>query len=154
MRTYTLNREVVVPAPLDEVFEFFSNADNLEKLTPASLRFKILTNRPIEMKPGALIEYQLRLLGVPFRWLTEITVWEPGIRFIDVQRKGPYLLWEHEHGFRAKGSSTVVTDSLRYAVPGGPLAPMFTRLFVRGQVERIFEYRSRAIAQLFGSENP
>lgn len=150
MRVQTLSREITVPAPVEDVFEFFSNAENLEKLTPASLRFEILTPLPIEMKLGAFIEYRLRLLSVPFRWMTEITVWEPGVRFVDVQRAGPYLLWEHEHFFEAIEGGTVIRDRLRFAVPGGIIEPLITRVFVRRQVERIFEYRECRIMAMFG----
>lgn len=150
MRVQTLSREITVPAPLEDVFEFFSNAENLEKLTPASLRFEILTPLPIVMKPGTLIEYRLQLFHVPFRWLTEITVWEPGVRFVDVQRAGPYLLWEHEHIFRAGPNGTVIRDNLRYSVPGGFLEPMLSWLLVRRQIERIFEFRERKIVSILG----
>lgn len=150
MRVRTLSREIVVPAPIHEVFDFFSRAENLEKLTPSSLRFEILTPKPIEMKPGTLIEYRLRLYGVPIRWLTEITVWEPGVRFVDVQRKGPYLLWEHEHCFVETGDGTAISDNLRYAVAGAFLEPVLHWAFVRRQVERIFEFRQRQIMGLFG----
>lgn len=149
MRIRTLYREVIVPAPIAEVFDFFSRAENLEKLTPASLRFEILTPLPIVMMEGALIEYRLRLLGIPFKWVTEITTWEPGARFIDVQRKGPYLLWEHEHSFESKGDETVVRDRLRYAFGAWFLEPLVTWAFVRPQVERIFEYRQRRMLELF-----
>lgn len=147
---HTLTCETTIPAPLAEVFAFFSEAENLQKLTPASLQFQILTPLPIEMKPGAIIDYRLKLMGVPFKWQTEITVWEPGKRFVDVQRKGPYLLWEHEHEFTASGESTLMVDRLRYATPGGPVEPLVTALFVRRRVEAIFSYRDRAIRQYFG----
>ncbi len=149
MRTYSLRSELLIAAPIDQVFDFFSKAENLEKLTPSSLRFEILTPLPIQMMAGALIEYRLSLLGVPFKWLTEITAWEPGRRFVDVQRKGPYAKWEHEHTFEPRGDSTLMRDSLVYAVPGFFLAPLVQSLFVGRQVEKIFEYRSKAIAELF-----
>ena len=101
------------------------------------------------MKPGAIIDYRLKLMGVPFKWQTEITVWEPGKRFVDVQRKGPYLLWEHEHEFTANGESTLMVDRLRYATPGGPVEPLVTALFVRRRVEAIFSYRDQAIREYF-----
>lgn len=149
MRVRTLNRQIVVPAPIEEVFEFFSRAENLERLTPDSLRFEILTPVPIEMKPGAFIEYRLRLFGIPFRWQTEITAWEPGKRFVDVQRRGPYLLWEHEHSFERESGNTIIRDNLRYAVAGGPLEPLITWLFVKRQVDRIFDFRENQIRKLF-----
>ncbi len=152
MRVRTLSRALHVPVPLADVFAFFSKAENLEKLTPASLRFEIVTSTPIEMKPGAMIAYRLRLFGVPFRWLSEITVWEPGVRFVDVQRNGPYLLWEHEHTFESVPEGTVIRDNLRYALPGGPLEPLIFHLFVRRQVEGIFDYRETKVEGIFGSD--
>lgn len=150
MRPRCLEFETVVPAPLDAVFDFFSRAENLERITPPSLRFSVLTPLPVAMGPGTLIEYRLRLLGVPFGWLTEITAWEPGRRFVDVQRRGPYRLWEHEHRFEAEGGATRMADTLRYLPPGGPLASGIDRLFVHGQVEEIFRYRAQAIRREFG----
>ena len=151
MKIHELKSSVRVAAPIERVFDFFSRAENLERLTPASLKFKILTPLPIEMKVGSIIDYRLQLLGIPFGWRTEITVWEPGVRFVDVQRKGPYLLWEHEHLFSAEGSVTRMEDHLRYAVPGGILEPVIHALFVRRQVEKIFEYRNGEIARIFGA---
>ncbi len=150
VRTYRLETETVVPAPIDEVFEFFSSADNLETITPAFLNFHVVTPLPIEMRPGARIEYRLKLFGLPLRWLSEITVWEPGVRFVDVQLKGPYVKWEHEHRFQSVGGSTRMSDSVDYAVPGLFLAPLIHRLFVRKQVEAIFAHRGRVIAERFG----
>lgn len=152
MRVRTLSRALHVPAPLADVFTFFSKAENLEKLTPATLRFEIVTPTPIEMKPGATIAYRLRLFGIPFRWVSEITVWEPGARFVDVQRKGPYLLWEHEHTFELVPEGTVIRDNLRYALPGGPLEPLIFHLFVRRQVEGIFDYRETKVEGIFGCD--
>jgi len=150
VRTYRLETETLVPAPLDEVFEFFSRAENLEAITPEFLRFKILTPLPIEMKPGALIEYRLRLFGLPVRWVTKITVWEPGVRFVDVQLKGPYAKWEHEHRFAAEGGQTRMGDTVEYALPGGPLGPLVHALFVRKRVESIFSHRGDVIRRRFG----
>lgn len=149
MKVRTLEAEVVVPAPIEQVFGFFSEAQNLQRLTPESLNFEILTPQPIDIHPGALIDYRLKLMGVSFLWQTEITVWEPGVRFVDVQRKGPYRLWEHEHRFTAQGGSTLMQDRLRYAVPGGPLEALVWRWFVRRRVEGIFEFRSQAIQEVF-----
>ena len=154
LRVRTFRSETFVPAPVDKVFEFFSQAENLERLSPPSLRFEILTPQPIEMRPGALIDYRLRLLGVPFRWQSEIVVWEPGVRFVDVQTRGPYPLWEHEHAFEAVEGGTIVHDGLRYAAPGGPLEPVLHSLFVHRQIERIFAYRERRIREIFGTTEP
>ncbi|MBV6457483.1 MAG: hypothetical protein HONBIEJF_00593 [Fimbriimonadaceae bacterium] len=139
-RTSTL-----IDAPLEVVFDFFSRAENLERITPRSLRFEILTSLPIEMQAGAIIEYRIRLFGVPFKWLTEITAWEPGRRFVDVQRKGPYRVWEHEHRFEAEKGMTRMFDTVRFEPRGWVLSPLINALFVRGQVRRIFEHRTEAI---------
>src|SRR5918997_5030628 len=101
MRIHRLERTQRLAAPPGEVFEFFADALNLEAITPAWLSFRVITPGPIEMRPGALIEYRLRLHGVPVRWLTRIEVWEPGRRFVDVQVRGPYRLWHHTPGFEA-----------------------------------------------------
>lgn len=149
MTVHTFQASATIPAPLEEVFGFFSRAENLQKLTPKHLHFQILTPLPIEMKPGAIIEYRLRLFGISFRWQTEITVWEEGVRFVDVQKKGPYRLWEHEHRFSAQGDSTLMEDHLRYSISGGPLEPAIHAIFVRKQIESIFSFRNSAIERVF-----
>lgn len=152
MSERTLVKAIDIPAPVDRVFDFFSRAENLERLTPPSLRFEILTPLPIEMAPGASIEYRMRLNGIPFHWETEITVWEPGIRFVDVQRRGPFRLWVHEHRFEPCLGGTRMTDFLRFRAPGGPLELLIERLFVRSRVEAIFDFRGQAILESFHSE--
>ena len=119
MRTFELTSEVMLPRPPAEVFPFFADARNLERLTPPWLRFAVLTSGPIEMRPGATIDYRLRLRGVPIRWRSEITAWEPPLRFVDEQRRGPYRLWVHEHRFEERDGCTVASDHVRYAVWGG-----------------------------------
>lgn len=145
-RGWLLEAAAVVPAPLAPVFEFFSNAANLEQLTPSRLHFEILTPRPIEMRVGALIDYKLRLRGIPLRWRSEITAWEPKRRFIDEQRRGPYKYWVHEHLFEARGDQTLVVDRVRYGVPGGRLVHA---LLVGPDVRGIFRYRAAALAKIF-----
>lgn len=143
---FHLHTEQVLRAPIDRVFAFFADAGNLEAITPPFLKFRILTPRPIPMHEGALIDYALKLHGVPIRWRTRINAWEPGKRFVDEQIKGPYLLWVHEHTFTPTADGgTLVRDHVQYRVPGGALA---NRLFVRGQLDRIFAYRSEATKQL------
>ena len=148
MRTFELHSSVTLPRPLDEVFRFFSDARNLERLTPPWLRFSVLTPGTIEMRPGATIDYRLRLRGVPLRWRSEITVWEPPFRFVDEQRRGPYRLWVHEHRFEKVEGCTRAHDHVRYAVPGGWLAD---RLLVRRDLQRVFEYRRAVLRDLFGT---
>jgi ligand-binding SRPBCC domain-containing protein len=138
--------EIWLPRPVGEVFPFFADAGNLDLLTPAWLRFEILTPRPIEMKTGALIDYRLRLRGFPIRWRTRICEWLPPVRFVDEQLRGPYRLWHHTHTFTERDGGTVVGDRVRYAVPGGAVV---NALFVRRDVERIFAFRQQKLAELF-----
>jgi ligand-binding SRPBCC domain-containing protein len=142
----TVETCLFLPRPLDVVFPFFADAGNLEALTPPWLRFEILTSLPIEMHTGTLIEYRLRLHGVALQWQSEITVWEPPFRFVDEQRKGPYRRWIHEHTFKQSSNGIEMNDIVRYSVPGGRLVNL---LFVQRNVRRIFEYRTRKLADLF-----
>lgn len=144
---FVLHREQVLAAPIDEVFPFFANPENLERITPPFLGFTILTPRPIPMRVGQRIDYRIKLRGLPMRWTSEITAIEPPHRFVDVQIRGPYRLWEHEHRFVAEGGFTRVIDHVRYAVIGGKLVD---RLLVRPDLERIFEYRREILEREFG----
>jgi ligand-binding SRPBCC domain-containing protein len=139
------------PKPVDEVWPFFSDAFNLEEITPPYLRFEILTPKPIEMGVGALIDYRLRLHGVPIKWKTEIAAWEPPHRFIDDQIKGPYKLWRHEHRFIEKDGGTLATDRVEYQLPGGPLAVLANAAIVQRDVHGIFAFRQVRLAERFGS---
>ncbi len=148
--TYTLESSVTLDRPIDEVFSFFADASNLEAITPPELRFRILTPLPIEMRAGAEIRYRLSLSGVPFSWLTEISVWEPGKRFVDEQRSGPYRLWIHSHRFESLGPSrTRIDDEVQYALPLGPLGRI-AHPWVRRKLDRIFSYREQRVQELLG----
>ena len=146
MKTFTLTNELWLPQSLEEVFPFFADASNLERLTPPSLRFRILTPPPIDMAVGTIIDYRIRLRGIPMRWQSEITAWEPPYRFVDEQRRGPYRLWIHEHVFVPQGGGTLAKDIVRYAVLGGEIVQ---RLFVASELERIFEYRNAVLKDYF-----
>lgn len=148
---FTLEREQWVPRPLDEVFSFFSDAGNLETLTPAWMRFHILTSQPIKIVAGTIIDYRLSWHGIPLGWKTEIARWEPPDCFVDLQLKGPYRLWHHTHRFRASAGGTQILDSVKYMLPFGVLGRLIHTLSVRRNVEEIFEYRHRKISELFGS---
>lgn len=151
MREHLLTAEQTLMAPLDRVFAFFSDAENLEAITPPFLRFHIDSPRPIQMKPGALIDYSLLLHGIRFHWRTRITAWEPGVRFIDEQIKGPYTMWVHEHTFAPVAgdpSRTIVKDAVRYAHSGWPIEPLVHRLLVGPRLEQIFKYRAEATRRL------
>jgi ligand-binding SRPBCC domain-containing protein len=151
MTIHELHSELWLPRPRAEVFPFFADARNLEAITPGWLRFQVLTPGPLEMRTGLRIDYRLRVHGLPLRWQSEITVWEPPQRFVDEQRRGPYRLWRHEHRFAERDGGTLCADHVRYAVPGGELV---YRLFVRRDVERIFEFRRRRLTERFGSVPP
>ncbi|NIN73326.1 MAG: CDP-paratose 2-epimerase [Gemmatimonadetes bacterium] len=131
--------------PLDEVFDFFANAHNLEALTPPFLRFEILTPDPIILRKGTIIDYRLRLRGIPVRWRSEISVWEPPHRFVDTQLRGPYRWWIHEHRLELAGRGTLMTDRVEYGVLGGDI---INRLLVAPDLRRIFAYRAQRVAEL------
>ncbi len=147
MKTFLLESSIWLRCPLDAVFPFFSDARNLEQLTPPWLRFEVLTAGEIPMAAGARIDYRLRLRGIPIRWQSEITAWEPPHRFIDEQRRGPYRLWIHEHRFREQDGLTLAEDRVQYAVLGG--TPV-NRLLVAPDLARVFRYRREKLAELFG----
>ena len=148
---YVLEREASVPAPREQVFAFFADARNLERLTPASLRFAILTPGEIAMRAGATIDYRLRVSGLPIRWRTVIEAWEPPFRFVDVQQRGPYAAWRHTHTFEETSAGTRMRDRVEYAVPFGPLGRLIHRLFVARQLDEIFAFRQRVVGELFAS---
>jgi hypothetical protein len=149
MGIHTFERETRLPRPIGDVFSFFADASNLGTITPPWLEFHILTPPPIRMAPGTIIDYRIRVHGLPMRWRTEITAWEPPHRFVDVQVRGPYRIWEHTHEFIPDGDGTRVRDHVRYALPLGPVGDMVRRMFVARDVERIFDYRQRILASRF-----
>ena len=143
-----LRHEQRLPGTPDEVFAFFADAGNLEAITPPLLRFRVLTPEPIVMRRGALIQYRLRLRGIPVSWLTSIQEWDPPHRFVDVQVRGPYALWHHTHDLTDDGAGgTVMRDNVRYAIGLGPLGELAHRLVVRRDLEAIFAFRRQAIAR-------
>ena len=149
MKVHVLERSQRLPRPPGEVFAFFADAHNLEAITPDWLRFRIVTPGLIAMEPGALIEYRLRLHGLPIRWLTRIEAWEPGRRFVDAQVKGPYRLWHHTHQFEPDGEgATVVRDTVRYALPLGPAGELARRAFVARDLDRIFDHRLASVSKV------
>ena len=154
MQEQVLERSQRLELAIDDAFEFFCDAFNLEAITPPWLHFKVLTRRPIDMREGALLEYRLRLHGLPVRWRTRISVWERPARFVDEQISGPYALWHHTHTFEADGDATVISDRVRYRIGYGPLGDLALRLFVRRDIERIFDYRSEATARLLSPGAP
>lgn len=146
---WIVQAEQTLPRPVDEVFPFFADAYNLETITPAFLQFHVVTPRPIDMREGALIDYKLKVHGLPIRWRTRIEAWDPPHRFVDVQLKGPYRKWHHTHTFKpASGGGTLVRDVVRYRPIGGAIV---NKLFVQRDVVGIFEHRQRVLAERFTS---
>ena len=147
MHEVIFRSELWLPRPGAEVFAFFGDARNLQAITPEFLNFEVLTPAPFEMHAGTLIDYKLRVRGIPLRWRTHIRAWEPPFRFVDEQLRGPYRQWIHEHTFEERDGGTLARDVVRYSVFGGALVD---RLFVRRDVEKIFAYRSRRLQELLG----
>lgn len=143
---YVLEKRTRIRRPLDEVFPFFAEAENLQRITPPELHFRIRSPLPIEMQKGAKIEYTIRLRGIPMRWRTLITGWNPPHSFEDSQTSGPYRKWVHTHQFEQRGDTTIITDRVVYALPFGLLGRIVHPL-VRRQLERIFSYRTGVIAR-------
>jgi ligand-binding SRPBCC domain-containing protein len=147
LRPHVLRREQRLPRPPDQVFPFFADAHNLEAITPPWLGFRVLTPRSTELRAGSLIEYRLRLHGVPLAWLTRIEDWTPGVRFVDSQLAGPYALWHHTHEFEPAGADgTLMRDTVRYALPYWPLGELAHALVVRRDLAAIFDFRAQAVA--------
>ena len=138
-----------LPLPIETVFDFFSKAENLQAITPPELQFKILTPLPITMGQGTLIDYKLKLNGIPFGWRTRITHWDPPYAFADQQLKGPYAIWFHTHTFADEGGRTRMDDEVLYKLPLWPLGEV-AYPFVKQKVAGIFQYRRRAIKKLLG----
>jgi ligand-binding SRPBCC domain-containing protein len=143
---HRLERSTLIPKPKREIFAFFADAHNLERITPAFLRFRILTPDPIVICAGTVIDYQIRLHGVPIHWRTLIQEFSPGSTFTDVQVEGPYRYWHHRHEFEDVPGGTRMRDQVDYELGFGVLGELAWRLFVRSHLERIFDHRNRSIA--------
>jgi ligand-binding SRPBCC domain-containing protein len=153
VRTYAT--EAWLPRPVEEMFAFFSDAFNLDRITPPWLHFRVVTAAPIELCQGALLDYRLRWRLLPLRWQTEITLWEPPWRFVDEQRKGPYHRWTHLHTFEPADGGTWMRDRIEYALRGGHVEPLVHHFLVGPDVRKIFAYRRQAMLQRFtGDRSP
>jgi ligand-binding SRPBCC domain-containing protein/predicted DCC family thiol-disulfide oxidoreductase YuxK len=149
---HTLDTQIRVPRPREDVFPFFCDAFNLERITPPELRFAILTPKPVEMRTGARIRYRLSLWGVPFQWETLISCWEPPYRFVDEQISGPYRRWVHRHELVETPGGTLVYDHVDYELPLAPFGDLFHPL-LRKQLARIFRYRHEVLHTIFDSDD-
>ena len=143
---YVLRSNQRLPGTPEEIFPFFSDPSNLERITPKNLNFRILTPRPIEMREGTVIDYRIKVRGIPLGWRSVITAWEPPFRFVDDQVRGPYRKWVHEHAFVQDGSTTIMKDTARYKVWGGAL---MNRLIIQRDVMNIFRSRTKILSELF-----
>jgi ligand-binding SRPBCC domain-containing protein len=147
---HRLERRQRLNRPADEVSSFFARAHNLERITPSWLRFEVRATEPAQIQEGAVIHYRLRLHGVPLRWTSRIEEWAPDRGFVDRQVRGPYRVWHHRHTFSADGDGTIIGDEVHYALPMGRLGDLAHALFVRRDLERIFDYRHAAVRDLLG----
>jgi len=148
MRIREFQCEIWLPLPPEELFPFFADAANLDAITPKWLHFRIVTPRPVEMREGALIDYKLRVHGLPLRWRTLIREWNPPHSFVDEQLRGPYRQWVHRHTFEPQNGGTLARDVVHYAVPFDFIAHPF---FVRRDIEKIFQHRQKALREMFGT---
>jgi ligand-binding SRPBCC domain-containing protein len=146
MKTHTLRSAVLIARPVEEVFAFFSDAHNLEILTPPWLHFRTVTADPIVLAVGTRFRHRIRVKGIPLRWESEITAWEPPYHFQDEQLRGPYRSWRHDHYFSARGGGTLLEDHVEYSVLGGSV---INTLLVEPDLLRVFEYRRRKMLEIF-----
>jgi len=146
MKTFTLDSSIWLQRPIEEVFAFFADAHNLAAITPPWMHFRTVTPGPIVMAAGTRFAHRLRVKGIPIRWESEITAWEPPRRFVDEQRRGPYRFWIHEHRFAARDGGTDVVDHVDYAVPGGAAV---NSLVVAPDLRKVFEYRRQTLLARF-----
>ncbi|MGJ8636546.1 MAG: SRPBCC family protein [Phycisphaerales bacterium] len=153
-RIWKITAKQTLPRPIDEVFPFFSDAFNLERLTPTFLGFKVLTPKPIDLKSGTVINYRLKIHHIPIRWKTTILDWNPPHSFVDNQDQGPYTLWHHTHSFTPtnQAQSTLCTDTVLYKPKGWILAPLINKFFVQRDVKNIFEYRFQKLSEIFPND--
>ncbi len=145
--THTIQSSILIPRYIFDVFEFFSNANNLERITPSELCIRIVTPGPIEMEEGTIIDYHLRLYGIPFKWSSLISLWDPPNRFVDEQTRGPYRTWIHTHQFTEHAGGTRITDEVVYRLPFWPLGEIFFP-FIHGQIRKIFDFRKKSIKKI------
>lgn len=149
-----LERSTLIPAPLSRVFPFFADPGNLALITPPGMGFRIVSAPDRPIRGGDRIEYRIRILGVPLRWVTHITFVEEGRGFADEQERGPYRSWLHTHTFEETPAGVLMRDRVQYQMPLGPLGTLAHALYVGRQLRRIFDYRAQVIREIFGAASP
>ena len=148
MAEHTLERKLTLDRPIKTIFDFFADAANLERITPPELKFHIITEQPIQIEKGTLIDYSLKMRGFPVKWRTEISVWEPPHKFVDRQLRGPYKQWIHTHSFtEIDVGKTLIEDEVRYRLPLEPLGDI-AHFLVRRELDYIFDYRQKAVVEI------
>ncbi|MDT3403194.1 SRPBCC family protein [Mucilaginibacter terrae] len=153
MKTYERRWEQFIPISIDEAWDFFSSPLNLQKITPADMKFIVTSSYTPDTKmyPGMIITYKVSpLLGVKLNWMTEITHVQDKVYFVDEQRFGPYALWHHQHHFKQVEGGVLMTDILNYAIGYGPVGLFANKVLVEKKIEQIFKYRTKAIEEMFG----
>ncbi len=153
MAEHILTTSLTLDLPRETVFAFFADAGNLERITPPEFNFQIITPQPIDLKQGALIDYKMRMRGIPVNWRTGISVWNPPFEFVDQQLRGPYRQWIHRHTFtELSESQTLIEDEVRYRLPFEPFGDI-AHFLVRREIDRIFGYRQKTVADILGDGN-
>jgi ligand-binding SRPBCC domain-containing protein len=147
--THSFESEVFINQPIKTVFDFFCKAENLDKITPKWLKFEIITKLPININEGTFIDYKIKFRGIPIKWKSEITQWNPPHSFQDIQRNGPYKTWEHLHIFKEDNGGTLVKDKVVYKSKGWFLEPIINKFFVKRDIQRIFDFRIQVLKDIF-----
>ena len=146
---YNIKFSQFIPQPIDKVFAFFARPENLECITPKNLKFSIKTLSPIRMETGQIIDYNIKIKGFPLRWRSLISSYDPPYRFIDEQIRGPYSKWHHTHTFTKENGGTKIDDQIEYSLPFGLLGRITHSIWIKKDLEKIFEYRSKTIEKVF-----
>ena len=153
MKYYKLLKSQFIDKPINEVFSFFEKPENLQEITPLYLNFKIITPSPIKMEVGQIISYNIKLRGIPIKWNSLISSYDPPNSFIDQQIKGPYAIWHHTHRFKEQDGGTLIEDEVKYAIPFGIVGRILNYLFIKNDLKKIFQYREERIALIFKNNN-
>jgi ligand-binding SRPBCC domain-containing protein len=156
MQNYTLQREQYVPRELEQIFPFFERPENLALITPPQLEFRLLTPSPVKMEQGRVIDYTIRLFGIPVRWRSLISHYDPPHCFVDEQLQGPYSFWHHTHRFLERGSGTLLCDEVRFAMPlylPPPIGALMHEAYLGPMLKLIFDYRRDLFENFFGKTN-